>query len=661
MLLQQIIILFFTLSLAAPSIQQSDSEDEEDLPHPKIVEKTLARALELHRESMSQITKRPTRPKVSPHDKGAKLLLEALHQPSTSNIELAKPSEDDIDTDEGPEDDKVADPDWDPKEEVLRLPQVDVKLKTMQDILLLREQGRSHDKIKKLYGWYNHKFIPRFRACVARGYKRSEVYGLIGGKTFSIFKRSREKGLPVRGYKIREWARREARKLDFPSFHASRSWLDSFKKKFRIRSRKVTKVVSQSYLNNLRGDARAIEEFREQYGSLSSYFRKKLIFNVDQTGFNLEPSTDRTLSHQGERDTIIHAGSRNKQSHSYTSQPIITRSGYTAGKLGLCFNEGNTTFGVRVIKRVQELEKQYGNIKVYAGTTHIMSHANQLKWTEDVLVDAIIESRHRSAEDDFESLPDASTLLRGGDQGMDEEDHECWSEMRESRNCNARAWPRSVYCDNQARHSADRYCLNKPEGLMLLDSWSGNKPIARVSRAFHIKPMTIPERTTMELQPLDVIFNRQYKIAVNRIIEQAHYDEIIKEVTSREGIMNFQSLLWNQFASPNFREMILWSWHKTEPDFPTQELSATPPLMVRAIHFGFNETNCEIDDCNNHPFIRCAHCGRVLCLRHFLERLCFHGDSSNAETVPIDREGALRVLGGIDDDSDDEFCEQDAD
>lgn len=46
-------------------------------------------------------------------------------------------------------------------------------------------------------------------------------------------------------------------------------------------------------------------------------------------------------------------------------------------------------------------------------------------------------------------------------------------------------------------------------------------------------------------------------------------------------------------------------------------------------------------DCNHPAFIRCAHCGRVLCLEHFLERTCFHSPSergiapyySNSSTV----------------------------
>lgn len=170
----------FALLLAPLSEQQIDSETEDESePDPRSVEQTLVRALELHRQRTSQTTGRPTRKKDSPHDKSAEQLLNAMLQPSTSGIQVAKLSIDEIEEVEEPVDDTKADPDWDPNGEVLRLPQVDVSLDTMKLILKLRESGRSHDKIHKQYDWYNHKFIPRFKKCVARGYRYKDAYRLM--------------------------------------------------------------------------------------------------------------------------------------------------------------------------------------------------------------------------------------------------------------------------------------------------------------------------------------------------------------------------------------------------------------------------------------------------------------------------------------------------
>lgn len=51
------------------------------------------------------------------------------------------------------------------------------------------------------------------------------------------------------------------------------------------------------------------------------------IWNYDQTGFQHEPSNLRILSFKGERDTPLMVESKNKISHYYTFQPIISRSG----------------------------------------------------------------------------------------------------------------------------------------------------------------------------------------------------------------------------------------------------------------------------------------------------------------------------------------------
>lgn len=171
--------------------------------------------------------------------------------------------------------------------------------------------------------------------------------------------------------------------------------------------------------------------------------------------------------------------------------------------------------------------------------------------------------------------------------------------------------------------------------------------------------MIILERTTSEVQPLDVGFNRQYKIFVTRIVNQAHLDNMIKDVTSRDGIINMHSIIWNQFSASGYREMLAWCWHKTDPNFEPNEVSGGSPLMVRANQFAFTETACSVESCQHEPFIRCAICGKVLCLRHFLERLCFH-DTQVEKSSQIDRAEALSTWGDVDDEFDEEMMQDEA-
>ena len=89
--------------------------------------------------------------------------------------------------------------------------------------------------------------------------------------------------------------------------------------------------------------------------------------------------------------------------------------------------------------------------------------------------------------------------------------------------------------------------------------------------------------------------------------------------------MNLHSLISNQFDSFGYRDMIRHAWHSTDPDYSIDELSSGPPVtMVQDVQFNFNPAHrCEFN-CTNHAFIKCSHCGELMCLKHFLERKCFH-------------------------------------
>lgn len=55
-----------------------------------------------------------------------------------------------------------------------------------------------------------------------------------------------------------------------------------------------------------------------------------------------------------------------------------------------------------------------------------------------------------------------------------------------------------------------------------------------------------------------------------------------------------------------------------------------PSRGVLANQFSFRETRCQNKDplthayCSRPAFIKCSHCGKFLCLKHFIERVCFH-------------------------------------
>lgn len=169
--------------------------------------------------------------------------------------------------------------------------------------------------------------------------------------------------------------------------------------------------------------------------------------------------------------------------------------------------------------------------------------------------------------------------------------------------------------------------VDEPAVLILADSWSGHSKPSQIAdlKQMGAKMLRIPPQTTDKLQPLEVNFNRQYKIFYNRLLEESFYQDLLSSVTSREGILNIHSLIHNQFTSPLYNDMILFGWRNTDPNFSTSELSNYPPKMVHKIQFVFNESAlCQKEGCNEHAFIKCSHCGRLHCIHHFLNRTCFH-------------------------------------
>lgn len=100
-------------------------------------------------------------------------------------------------------------------------------------------------------------------------------------------------------------------------------------------------------------------------------------------------------------------------------------------------------------------------------------------------------------------------------------------------------------------------------------------------------------------------------------------------INNRYGIINMHSLVINQFSAEIYRELIEYSWHDTDPDFI---VSRTYPLTTSQITFGFDRRrnpSCSVGGCMETAFMRCSHCGKQLCLKHFLERICFHDSRSN--------------------------------
>ena len=131
-------------------------------------------------------------------------------------------------------------------------------------------------------------------------------------------------------------------------FEASNNWLSKFKTAHRIVSRKINKFITKKTLENnleLRTKADAfVADVKMGLGSIGIHN----VYNSDQSGFQLELHSGRTLAVEGEKQAQCLIQSVSSTTHSYTIQPLISAAGELLSPLFLVLKEASGTFGPAV-------------------------------------------------------------------------------------------------------------------------------------------------------------------------------------------------------------------------------------------------------------------------------------------------------------------------
>lgn len=473
-------------------------------------------------------------------------------------------------------------------------------LNTMQIIMDMWNSNMTVKTITAKYKWFKAAYIKRFSQCLAMGGPMRDKLKIVDEFVKERVVDARKNLFPVHDRHLTDWGQEIASTLNITSFFkASRTWLLAFKRRHGIVSRAITEYSSRSEQEKQELIESRIRDFRLNYTRENPHYTRHMIWNADHTPFNYEVVNKRTLSWRGERDTIVNVDSKNLVSHSYTSIPIISRAGHAIGKIFLCLQEPKGSFGPTIGRRVRALEQALGNIRVFASKAGKMSTELTVKWIEEVLAPAKQETI--TPDDDDTEIYDYSNDTIG-----------------------------TLFADDFAVDPIP----DRPDLLLLIDSWGGqtNATVIDSLDEINIKPMIIPKLTTKHLQPLDVIFNRQYKKFVKRVLERAQYQNLLHNITSREGIIRLHSMIWDQFTSPVYRDMLRYSWYKTDLNFVQEELRmGPPPKMVHQIQFEFDRSHkCEFNNCTHQAFIRCSHNGHYACLHHFMGGKC----SRNMDRLP---------------------------
>lgn len=164
--------------------------------------------------------------------------------------------------------------------------------------------------------------------------------------TFDIFMEKKREHMPVHDRDLRRWALKCNNNLLSPlrRFKASKAWLHVFKRKHRIVTRKITKFVSIGHIRESENLKEAAEKFVKDMQPLITKFSPERTFNTDQSGFQKELHSGRTLSIRGEKNVETVVQSVNATTHSYTIQPTISASGKLLSPLFICLQEPKGEF-----------------------------------------------------------------------------------------------------------------------------------------------------------------------------------------------------------------------------------------------------------------------------------------------------------------------------
>jgi hypothetical protein len=92
------------------------------------------------------------------------------------------------------------------------------------------------------------------------------------------------------------------------------------------------------------------KQFNEVVKSKFKDYSEDQIFNSDQSGFNFEMASNRTLYEVGEKHSSVLMASSSALTHSYTVQPMISLSGDIVVSLLICLQETEGKFGPIVEK-----------------------------------------------------------------------------------------------------------------------------------------------------------------------------------------------------------------------------------------------------------------------------------------------------------------------
>jgi len=237
----------------------------------------------------------------------------------------------------------------------------------------VKHSFRKVKSLRQLYRWEHY---------IQKGGTHREKMLYISEYVLQNFKEADEEKKIIHDMDLRRWALEAKAQIDLSSFKASATWIFNFKRKYRIVSRKITKFVSRSAQRDKEQLQIACQEFIATVKSNINLFELENIYNADESGFNLELHSGRTLTTQGVKTVESIAQSLSATTHSYTIMPIISASGQLKSPLYLVLKEASGNFG----PRVEESLFRPANVYIAASKSGKLTTQHFQSWFTNVFV-----------------------------------------------------------------------------------------------------------------------------------------------------------------------------------------------------------------------------------------------------------------------------------
>lgn len=210
---------------------------------------------------------------------------------------------------------------------------------------VVNQKFKKVKSIRQLRRWANQ---------INKGGTYKEKLARISEYTLKNMQAAVDAGFIVHDIDLQKWALQAKKEIGHEDirFKASRDWLWKFKKSHRIVSRKINKFVTRKTIEDEQVLRINAENFVNEIKPYIQKYGVENIYNSDQSGFQLEIHSGRTLTIEGTKQVECVVQSVSSTTHSYTIQPTINADGKLLSPLFIVLKEGKGEFGPIVEKNL---------------------------------------------------------------------------------------------------------------------------------------------------------------------------------------------------------------------------------------------------------------------------------------------------------------------